>query len=101
MIFTSAQFIISVIVLAVLYYILPKKAQWPLLLVASIGFYYVADRKYTALKTDHSCPHLIFILVTFIVAFLAAYLIGRIDRKTKEYISANKETISKEEKKAL
>ncbi len=100
MIFTSAQFIISVIVLAVLYYIVPKKAQWPLLLVASIGFYYVADRKYTDLRHDHSCPHLIFILVTFIVAFLTAYLIGRIDQKTKAYLSASKETISKEEKKA-
>ncbi|MBO7451745.1 MAG: hypothetical protein J6U54_15485, partial [Clostridiales bacterium] len=101
MIFTSAQFIISVIVLAVIYYIVPKKAQWPLLLIASVGFYYVADRQYSDLLHDRSCPHLIFIFVTFITAYLCATLIGRIDSKTKEHLAANKESITKDEKKAI
>lgn len=99
---TSAEFIITVIVLAVLYYIVPKKAQWPLLLVGSLGFYYVAGRSYKELIAHPSCPpQMIYILVTFITAFICAYVMGRIDGKAKEYLAANKGTISKEEKKAF
>ena len=90
MIFTSAGFIAAVIILAVLYYLLPKKAQWPLLLIASIGFYFAADKRY-----------LIFIFVTFLAAYICTILMGRIDLKTKAYIDSNKDKITKEQKKEV
>ena len=37
--FTSLSFIIFMAVLVIVYYIIPKKLQWILLLIASCGFY--------------------------------------------------------------
>ena len=37
--FTSFEFIFSALLLILLYYVLPKKVQWIVLLAASLGFY--------------------------------------------------------------
>ena len=45
MFFTSYKFIGFVILLVALYYVLPKKAKWPLLLLGSYVFYFFAGWK--------------------------------------------------------
>lgn len=91
MLFTSAEFIAFLIVLVVLYYVVPKKVQWPLLLIGSYAFYYFADTK---------CRYLIFIISTTIFAYVAGILMNKINATQDSYLKANKGTISKEEKKA-
>ena len=51
MLFTSYEFIGCMIVLWLLYYLLPKKIQWVLLLLASYGFVALADPRYLIILT--------------------------------------------------
>jgi D-alanyl-lipoteichoic acid acyltransferase DltB (MBOAT superfamily) len=88
MIFTSYEFIAFVGVLLLLYYILPHKFQWPLLLVFSYAFYLIS-----------SPTGLIYMLVTTVTIYFAAYLIGRNYETQKSYLKENKNNISSEEKK--
>ena len=48
MLFTSYEFIVFVLVLFVIYYIVPKKIQWMLLLLGSYVFYSYAGIQYLA-----------------------------------------------------
>lgn len=81
--FTSYEFILAMPALFVLYYIIPKKMQWCLLLIASLGFYYAAGRWY-----------LPFIIITTVTVYVTALWLGRMDQKAenaaekKEYITA-------------
>ena len=45
MAFTSASFIVLTITSVLLYYIVPKKAQWSILLLASAAFYMAGSVK--------------------------------------------------------
>ena len=58
MLFTSIEFIGFLVLLMVSYYLVPKKMQWPLLLIFSYIFYFIADPRY-----------LLFILVTTVSTF--------------------------------
>lgn len=87
--FTSYTFLFFLLCLFVLYYCVPKKAQWGLLLCAGYVFYYFADPVY-----------FIFILTTTISSYFLARAISTISIKTKEYITQHKGELSKEEKKA-
>ncbi len=91
MLFTSAKFIAFLIALVFLYYLVPKKAQWPLLLIGSYAFYYFADT---------SGMYLIFIITTTISAYFAGIMMNKVNDKSSAYLKANKETLSKEDKKA-
>ena len=64
MLFTSYEFIFFIAVLLGLYYVIPKKFQWILLLVASFFFYWVANPAY-----------LLFIGVTIVTVYLATRII--------------------------
>lgn len=88
MLFTSIEFIAFLALVLILYWLLPKKCQWPLLLVFSYVFYWIADPRY-----------LIFILVTTISAYLITIKLESLNTATSEYIREHKE-LSKEEKKA-
>ena len=88
MLFTSYEFILFVAALLVLYYIIPKRFQWMLLLVASYIFYFCAGPTY-----------LIYISVTTVTIYFAAVMIQNNSDRQKEYLKANRETLSKEEKK--
>ena len=46
MLFTSYEFLLFVLVTCVLYYVIPKKWQWMLLLLASYVFYFLAGASY-------------------------------------------------------
>lgn len=87
--FTSIRFLLFAAALLVLYYLIPKKGQWILLLAASYLFYLWAGLEY-----------LVFILLTTVTTYLAALLMGRRLDKQGEYLAANKADLTKEEKKA-
>lgn len=89
MLFTSYEFIAFLAVVFVLYYLVPKRAQWPLLLVFSYVFYYLADWHY-----------LIFILVTTISTYLISIKMEQINALQKAYLDEHKGELSREKKKA-
>ena len=88
MLFTSLRFPVFVAVLLCLYYVLPKKTQWPLLLLGSLFFYWFSGKE-----------NLIFITVTAMTAFAAALLIEKVGKDVDVFIKENKP--DKEKKKAL
>lgn len=87
MLFTSYSFIAFVIILLVLYYLVPKKWQWSLLLIASYVFYFLCDARY-----------LIYISFTSISTWGFGMLIERQGKKQDDYLKEHKE-LGREEKK--
>ncbi len=73
--FTSVTFLIFILVTVILYYIIPKKFQWVLLLVASYVFYMSAGVKL-----------LVFLLSTTLTTYLAGILMGRQDKLCRAQI---------------
>ena len=88
MLFTSYKFILFLLILFILYYAIPSKHQWKLLLIFSYAFYLFAGPKY-----------IIYILVSSVTIHITALLIQKITDEQKEYLAANKETMTREDKK--
>ena len=88
MLFTSYSFIAFISLLFLLYYIIPKKGQWPLLLIASYVFYFLCDPRY-----------LIFITVTSVSTYLFGIAIDKVNTRQDEYLKEHKKELSKEDKK--
>ena len=78
MLFTSYAFIAFIAVAFFLYYRIPRKWQWPFLLIISIGFYASAGIFYP-----------IFLLVSSAVTYLAGLWIERDRKQEKDYIREN------------
>ena len=89
MLFTSYTFIAFIAVVLLLYYLVPKKWQWPLLLVASYVFYWCADPMY-----------LLFIGVTTVSTYFISRWLEKVNAEQKSYLAAHKAELSKEDKKA-
>lgn len=89
MLFTSYEFLGFLAVLFVLYYLIPKKFQWKLLLVFSYIFYFFAGAY---------C--LVYILITSVTTYFAACKIEDTGRQQSAYLKANKASLSKEDRKA-
>ena len=89
MLFTSFGFILFLAVLFLLYYTVPKKLQWVLLLAGSYFFYAFAG---------WGC--LVFMAVTTVSAWYASIRMDRLQRRQKDYLKARKETLTSQEKKA-
>ena len=89
MLFTSLSFVIFLISTVILYYLMPKKAKWPLLLISGLVFYAIADVRY-----------LFFILLTAFSVYLAALRLEKINITQKDYIKSRKGSLTKEEKQA-
>lgn len=87
--FTSLSFLLFLAVTVLLYYAVPKKRQWWVLLAASYVFYFFAGAEY-----------LLFILYTTAVTYGTGILLGRKADAENAYVEANRETLSKEERKA-
>lgn len=87
--FISLSFLLFLGILIILYYALPHKWQWVILLIASYVFYLFAGVKYLA-----------FILFTTITTFLAIRFIDGRNKLQKEQLEKRKEMMSKEAKKA-
>ena len=76
---------------ALAYFLFPKKKyQWTVLLAASYVFYLFAGYKYIA-----------FILFTTVCTYLSALWTERVTDRTKEYLAGNKDSLSRDEKKAV
>ncbi len=89
MLFTSYEFLGFLAAVFLLYYLVPKRFQWGLLLVFSYLFYFIAGPSY-----------LLYIAATTVTVYFTACRIGKIGEIQKAYIKAGKETLSKEERKA-
>ncbi len=89
MLFTSHTFVIFISLLFLLYYTIPKKYQWKLLLAFSYVFYFIAGPKF-----------LIYIIITTVTTYLAAVRIGKHYRHLDAYLKENKQTLTREDKKA-
>lgn len=89
MYFTSSIFIGFLALVLVLYYLIPKRFQWQLLLLASLIFY-----AYGGLSS------LIYILFTAVSTYLIGVQIDNLYKRQEQYLAENKETLSKEERKA-
>lgn len=87
MLFTSINFLLLVSVTFALYYTLPKKFQWKILLIASYVFYFFAGAKY-----------LPYIIVTTISAYFLTLKLYNVEQSQNEYISSHQE-MDREEKK--
>ena len=88
MLFTSYSFLGFILLLFVLYYIVPKKFQWPMLLGFSYIFYYIADPTY-----------LIYIAITTLTVYFLGCKIEKLREEQSSFLKANKEVLSREDKK--
>ena len=92
--FVSYEFVFFLLVLLVLYYVIPKRFQWILLLIANFLFYCSAGSFYW-----------VFILITSISIYLAGIIMGKYDEKYQLYLSKIKDGTlpkpSREEKKKV
>lgn len=89
MLFTSYGFILFLLILFIVYYLIPRKFQWMLLLGASFVFY-----------SFSGWDNVAFISITIATTYLFTTKIGRLHQTQDAYLKENKESISKEEKKA-
>lgn len=87
--FASAQFLGFFALLFALYYLLPKRWQWKLLLVGSVVFYWFAG---------WYC--LIYIGVTTITTYLAARKVGQLQQEQDAWLKAHRAELDKEQRKA-
>ena len=88
MAFTSFSFLLFAAVVIAAYYLVPKKAQWAVLLIASYVFYFTAGAKY-----------LIFILLTTVTTYFTALHMGKALDVQDAYLAEHKKEMSREEKK--
>ncbi len=89
MLFTSYAFIAFIAVVLLLYYLVPKRAQWMLLLAASYAFYAFSG-----------IENFIFIIATTLVCFVVARIVESHKAREDAYVSEHSDTLSKEERKA-
>lgn len=89
MLFTSYAFLGFIAALFLLYYLIPRRFQWKLLLAASYLFYFIAGPSW-----------LLYILATTVTTYFAALWIEKAGQQQKAYLKAHREQLSREEKKA-
>ncbi len=87
--FISIGFALFVTAALIVYYTVPKKCQWIVLLIASYVFYAI-----------NGVMNFIYIAVTTVSAYVCAALIEKKGTEQKEYLKANKDSITKDEKKS-
>ena len=90
MLFTSYEFLGFLLVVFIMYYLLPGRAQWSFLLIASYAFYFIADTRY-----------LIFIAITTASTYLAAKVISDKKKSFEVWFKEHKKEMEKEERKAV
>ena len=86
--FASVEFLCFLLVLTAVYYLVPKRAQWVVLLVGSVVFYAFAGV---------ACC--LFLLAVIAVSYLTVMLIGKRQSACAKWLDANKQ-LPKEERKA-
>ncbi len=89
MLFTSYEFLGFLAALFLLYYVLPKRCQWILLLAGSYGFYFAARPAF-----------LLYILATTVTTWFAACRIGDNLTRQRAYLKEHTAELDREAKKA-
>ena len=90
MLFTDASFIIGLVLLCIVYFLLPKKFRWMLLLCASLLFYAWSGIGY-----------LLYIAATTVSTYFTAIALDRMGAARKDTLAAHKSDWSRDEKKAF
>lgn len=88
MLFTSLQFIAFVLILLVLYYVIPAKWQWIVLLAGNIYFY-----------AQSGWGGFLFIITTILTTFATAIAIEAVQVRQKKFLKRHKELMTKEQQK--
>lgn len=88
--FTSVSFLLFAVLTLLLYYTVPKRMQWMLLLLASYVFYLFAGAEY-----------LLFILFTTAVTYLSAILMQKRADAEDAWVEERRSTLDKAERKAF
>lgn len=88
MLFTSYPFIGFLLILFLLYYVIPKRFQWMLLLLGSYVFYSFAGVKY-----------LFYIIVTTVSTYVCTRKINSIQQTQIAYLKDKKDQLSRDERK--
>ena len=79
MIFTTLKFLVFFCLVFGVYYIVPKKLQWLVLLVASVYFYLCASVKYV-----------IFVLMASLITYIGTLIIDNLTTKQDVYLKEGK-----------
>lgn len=87
--FTAIAFFIFLVTGLVLYYIVPKKARWCVLLILSYYYY-----------MSFSVKTVVFLVFTTLVTYAGGRLLEKINTAGSEYLAANKGQLDRETKKA-
>lgn len=89
MLFTSFEFVAFLACVLVLYYLIPVRFQWILLLVANVFFY-----------AHSGLSGLMFMGVTIVTSYAAARIMSAVQYHMDDTVKAHKEVWSKQERKA-
>ena len=89
MLFTSYEFIAFLTLVFVLYYVIPKRFQWSLLLVASYVFYFTSG-----------ASNLFYIVITTVSTYFLMQQIQKVRDAQEAYLKEHKKEMSREERKA-
>ena len=90
MLFTSYSFIAFLIILLVVYYLIPQRFRWMLLLLGSGVFYAFSGWN-----------NFVYIGVTILTVWITAMQVDALEKKRKAYVKEHKSEITPEEKKVL
>lgn len=82
----SLYFILFVAIVCILYFIVPKKVKWLVLLLSSYTFYFLSSSKL-----------IVFLLITTLSIYLAALWMGKIDKKAKQTCKTIEDKTKKKE----
>lgn len=75
----SIEFIVFVIISLLLYYMIPKKYQWIMLLVSSISFYLIGG-----------ITAILYLIFTTLTTYFAGRLLGKYNKEDKKYADITK-----------
>lgn len=87
--FISSVFVGFLLVVVIVYFLVPEKAQWSLLLLASYVFYFAAGMELA-----------VFLLFTTIIVFYAGKMLGKLNQEYHDRLKCGAD-VGKEEKKQL
>lgn len=87
--FASFEFLAFLGILTLIYFLVPKKTQWIVLLVGSVIFYAFAG-----------FVSFVFLLIAIVVSFITVQILGKRIEALKKYLEETKTTLTKDERKA-
>lgn len=90
LLFTNYSFLVFFALLVPVYFLVPKKWQWCVLLAASYLFYFF---------TSSALP--VYMIATTLTVFFAAKKIDRIEQKMLAFVKENKSVLDRDERKKL